>query len=60
MVTRFFFKESSEYFQHSVISPKRIDALEMKLEGKTGPDPRYNESGVGSGGYLNGLKGSMR
>ena len=61
MLTRFFFcKKSSEYFQYFVLSPKRFGSLEMKIERKALPHPGNNESGVGSEGYLNGLKGTMR
>ena len=55
-----FSRDSLDYLQHSVISPKRIDPLEMKLERKAAPDIGYNEPELGSRGYLNGLKGSMR
>ena len=40
MITRVFFRESSEYLQHSVLSPKRFGQLEMKLEQKARPSPK--------------------
>ena len=60
MITRVCFRESSEYLQHSVLSPKRFGQLEMKLEQKARPPPKKALFGGGSGGYLNGLKGSIR
>ena len=59
MFSRFFSRESSDDLRHSVLSPKRFEQLEMKLEQKARPPPGIPVSG-GSGGYLNGVKGSMR
>ena len=35
-----FFRESSEYLQHSALSPKRFGQLEMKIEQKARPPPK--------------------
>ena len=55
-----FSKESSDYLRHSVLSPKRFGQKEMKIEQKARPPPKIPHFGGGSGGYLDGFKGSMR
>ena len=55
-----FCKESSDYLQHFALSPKRFGQEEMKIEQKARPPPKIPHFGGGSGGYLDGFKGSMR
>jgi len=53
-------RQSSEYLQHSVLSPKRFGQKEMKIEQKARPPPKIPHFGGGQGGYLDGFNGSMR
>ena len=39
MFSRLFWRESSDDLRHSVLSPKRFEQLEMKLEQKARPPP---------------------
>ena len=57
-----FSRQSSDYLRHSVLSPKRFGQKEMKIEQKARPPPKKNPAFFwgGSGGYLDGFKGSMR
>ena len=43
-------RQSSEYLQHSVLSPKRFGQKEMKIEQKARPPPKIPHFGGGSGG----------
>ena len=55
-----FSRQSSDYLRHSVLSPKRFGEKEMKIEQKARPPPKNPAFWGGSGGYLDGFKGSMR
>ena len=51
-----FSRDSSEYSQHSIISPKRIGQVQLKLERKARPYPQNPVFGVGSGGTSTDLR----
>ena len=49
-------RQSSEYLQHSVLSPKRFGQKEMKIEQKTRPPPKSHILGGVRGGTSTDLR----
>ena len=49
-------RQSSEYLQHSVLSPKRFGQKEMKIKQKARPPPKIPHFGGGQGGTSTDLR----